>query len=341
MKKKYDEMYVVYHETEKVINQRVSKVERNLHMKEEEVVRLKQILYGKEDVIRKVSIAYEQAKNDLEDYIEQIDIFKAKINEYETLDHNELITQNRNLKTQNKQLLMALMNHLTQPRSRKSSKKKKSRFSGTLISNPEFRKRGALDHSVKHKSQQKRKKTSHRKHSSKRGQKAAGLNNFSSLLDNRNVPSLRSVNKKLINVQNSQLANNYQSFDNTLNKAAMMDHLASSVKNSTSVDFYSDGFRALHHQSVKTPQGDISTHLRQRSKNRPKTAVRREKEIRQREDIHSASQQVPYEHVFGHEDDFSHNELEQFKEDIRNGNIELVDDIDPQTMEMYDHEEDD
>lgn len=236
MKQKYDEMYVFYHETEKVVSQRVSKIERNLHMKEEEVVRLKQILYGKEDVIRKVSIAYEQAKNDLEDYIEQIDIFKAKINDYETLDHNELITQNRNLRVQNKQLLMALMNHLTQPRSRKNSKKKKSRFSGTLISNPELRKKGALEHQSKHKSQQRRKKASHRKHSSKRRQKAAGLNNFSSLLDYRNIPSQSAINKNLINMKNSQLANNYQSFDNTLNKAAMMDHFASSVKNSTSVD---------------------------------------------------------------------------------------------------------
>ena len=62
MKVKYDEMYEIYTETERVINQRVSKVERVLHMKEEEVVRLKQILYGKEDIIRKISIAYEQSK---------------------------------------------------------------------------------------------------------------------------------------------------------------------------------------------------------------------------------------------------------------------------------------
>lgn len=82
----------------------------------------------------------------------------------------------------------------------------------------------------------------------------------------------------------------------------------------------------------------MGAHLRQRNKNRPKTAVRREKEIKQREDIHSASQQVPYEHVFGHEEDMSHSELEQFREDIRNGNIELVDDIDPQTMDMYEDE---
>lgn len=55
-------MYEIYYETEKVVTERVQKIERNLHMKEEEVARLKQILYGKEDDIRKVSIAYEQCK---------------------------------------------------------------------------------------------------------------------------------------------------------------------------------------------------------------------------------------------------------------------------------------
>ena len=59
---KYNEIYEICYETEKVINQRSAKLERNLHMKEEEVVRLKQILYGKEDIIRKISIAFEQTK---------------------------------------------------------------------------------------------------------------------------------------------------------------------------------------------------------------------------------------------------------------------------------------
>lgn len=62
LKSKYDEMHEIWYETEKVISQRISKTERNLNMKEEEVARLKQILYGKEDVIRKISIAYEQTK---------------------------------------------------------------------------------------------------------------------------------------------------------------------------------------------------------------------------------------------------------------------------------------
>lgn len=62
LKAKYDEMHEIWYETEKVISQRISKTERNLNMKEEEVARLKQILYGKEDVIRKISIAYEQTK---------------------------------------------------------------------------------------------------------------------------------------------------------------------------------------------------------------------------------------------------------------------------------------
>lgn len=59
---KYNELYELSHETEKVVQRRVAAVDRARHMKEEEVARLKQILYGKEDVIRKISIAYEQSK---------------------------------------------------------------------------------------------------------------------------------------------------------------------------------------------------------------------------------------------------------------------------------------
>ena len=103
MKDKYDQMYEAYYETEKVINDKVCKIERNLHMKEEEVVRLKQILNNKEDIIRKVSIAYEQSKNSLEEYQDQIEYYKHQIEEYEKLDQNNLLVENQNLKM----LLMA------------------------------------------------------------------------------------------------------------------------------------------------------------------------------------------------------------------------------------------
>ena len=35
---KYDEMYEMFHETEKVVNRKIAKVDHSLHMKEEEVM---------------------------------------------------------------------------------------------------------------------------------------------------------------------------------------------------------------------------------------------------------------------------------------------------------------
>ena len=121
-------------------------------MKEEEVVRLKQILNNKEDIIRKVSIAYEQSKNSLEEYQDQIEYYKHQIEEYEKLDQNNLLVENQNLKMQNRQLMVTLMNHLTKANSRKGSKKKKrSRFGGTLMGGYDSRKSGLLDSSMRKK----------------------------------------------------------------------------------------------------------------------------------------------------------------------------------------------
>lgn len=324
-------MYELYYETEKVVSRRVQKIENNLHMKEEEVVRLKQILYGKEDDIRKVSIAYEQAKGDMESYIEQIDYLQQKLQDYEGSEHHQLVVDNKNLRIQNKQLLSTLMNHLTRSHSRKGSKKK-NRLSGTLVSNSELRKRKIFDHSSK-RSQSKYKKRSHRKSSSKRRLKG----------EYRNVPSLRSINKNMMNANNNNLINNYQSFDTTLNKA-MMENFVSSVKNSASADgkenseIYADKFRSSgHHISSKTPQIDKRS-VSSKRKARPKTAVRREKNMNQNEDMHSSSLQVPYESAFGHQEDGEYltpQQLEELKEEIRKGNISFVDNLDPNNLENY------
>lgn len=132
MRTKYDEMYEYYTETEKVVTKRIEGIESNLHMKEEEVVRLKQILYNKEDVIRKISIAYEQAKNNLESYIDEIEYLNHRLTETDNREFNKLVYDNQNLRQQNKQLLTMLMNHLTKVNRSKSDRKKK-KLENTLI----------------------------------------------------------------------------------------------------------------------------------------------------------------------------------------------------------------
>lgn len=96
-----------------------------MYKKEEEVTRLKQILYGKEDVIRKVSIAYEQAKNNVESYIEEIDYLRIKIQDKENQNNDQIFVQNENLKVQNRQLIMMLMDHLTKVNRKSSEKRRK------------------------------------------------------------------------------------------------------------------------------------------------------------------------------------------------------------------------
>jgi hypothetical protein len=306
-------MYEMFHETEKVVNERVGKFERNMHMKEEENVRLKQILYGKEDVIRQVSIAYEQAKTDVEAYEDHIDFYKMKIQKYENETPDDLRADNMNLKAQNKQLLITLMSHLTKSKPRKSSKSKKSRFSGTLVSNSELRRRSGLDTSKRTLS--KKKKASHRKHSSKRRHKRdIILNNLNSMLDYRNNASLSAMNKNLINIQNSQLVNNYQSFDSTLNKGRS-GNIMSNAKNDDkeNSDMYAE---SGHYHSVKTPQAEGHKKSNKR-KHRPKTAVRREQDLNPREDLHSNSQHVPYEHLFGESGDMTPEEFEHHQREMQ------------------------
>lgn len=253
----------------------------------------------KKMIYAKYQLLMSNVNNDMEEYVDQIDYLTSQLKEYEESDQQALITENRNLRIQNKRLLTTLMTHLTEVKSRKSSKKK-NRLSGTLVNNNDLRRR-MRDNSSKRK-HHKYKKKSHRKHSSKRRGKK----------DYRNVPSLSAINKNIMNIQNSNLINNYQSFDSTLNKA-MMENFVSSVKNSSLAedkenhDMYTDGFRMnMHHQSVKTPQGDGKYYSNKR-KHRPKTAVRREKHMHNREDLHSSSLQVPYNHMFGyHDEDFDH-----------------------------------
>jgi len=332
-------LYELSHETEKVVNEKISKVERTLHMKEEEVVRLKQILYGKEDIIRKISVAYEQSKTNVEEYVDEISYYKQEMSKFDQGEYEQLLSENQNFKIQNKQLLVTIMKNLTKS-SRKGSKKR-SRLNGTLI-NSEIRKKSGYDTHSKRR-QQKRKK-SYRKHSSKRKyRKEIALNNFNSLLDYRKVPSLSVMNKNLVNIHNNQMMNNYQSFDSTFNNTSVPEKFASSVKNGIHADeqenrsVHQEALGSSQYHSIKTPQQDRRQAMSK--KGRPKTAVRREKDIRHREDLHSTSQQVAYEQMFAVGDNsdnqMSPNELEQFRDDIRNGNIELVEHIDPNKMQNY------
>jgi hypothetical protein len=126
MQIKYDEMYELYYDTEQVVNKKMSAVQHALSIKDQEVIKLKQILYEKEDMIRKVSIAYEQYKSNIETYEDEITYLKTEnmrlLNNIALIqkhDKNNLFFQVQNLKLQNKQLLQALMNHLTKT-SRKS-----------------------------------------------------------------------------------------------------------------------------------------------------------------------------------------------------------------------------
>lgn len=104
-------------------------------MKEEECARLKQILYTKEEVIRKISVAYEQSKTDEEAFQDRVEVYKSQIKALQKASPENLIKENLSLKEQNKELIVTLIDHLCQSksRSRKRSKRKKSRFSGTLV----------------------------------------------------------------------------------------------------------------------------------------------------------------------------------------------------------------
>lgn len=150
--------------TENIIQQEVSKYEQKFHMKEEEWARLKQILYTKEDIIRKISVAYEQSKADEESFQDQLDHYKSQISELEKMTPDALMAENINLKEQNKQLIITLIDYFTKPGSRKRSKRKKNRFSGTLMNINKLRK-SAQEHSRRRLSR--RKKGSQRKSSSK------------------------------------------------------------------------------------------------------------------------------------------------------------------------------
>jgi hypothetical protein len=165
-------------------------------------------------------------------------------------DFERIYSENQNLRLQNKQLLVTLMKNLTKS-SRKSSKKK-NRFSGTLISSDHY------NNPSKHRS--KRRKHSYRKPSSKRRtRKEITLNNFSSLLDH-NVPSLSAMHKNVM-----PFVQNYQSFDSTLSKP--IDH---------SPLFFNN---LPQNEKENNYMDDQYKEEEKRGKRRPKTAVRREKEI--------------------------------------------------------------
>ena len=246
MKSKYDEMYRYYTETETVVQERISGIENKLNMKEQEVLRLKQIIYGKEDIIRKVSIAYEQAKNNLEDYIDEIEYLKQRLSEHEGQEYSQVVLDNQSLRSQNKQLLTMLMTHLTNvdKRSGSNKSKKKSKLNDTMINN-DYKRQSFLNASMKRRSKQKIKPQARRKPSSKRKSKKIKVgraraltsdryfNNSNQLQDYRNLSSLTPLNKNLIRIQNSfnqvnNNNNNYNSFDNTLDKAQMNNYMTSS-----------------------------------------------------------------------------------------------------------------
>jgi myosin heavy subunit len=227
MKTKYDEMYIYCTNTEKVVNERV-------HMKEQEVIRLKKILFGKEDIIRKVSIAYEQAKNNLESYVDEIEYLKQRLATHEGDEGSQIILDNESLRSQNKQLLNMLMSHLTNIDKKQESSKSKNKKLGNTVK--------VINASMKGRSKQKIKPTSKRRCSAKRKSKRAKagraraltsdryFNNMNQLQDYRNMSSLTPLNKNLINIQNN-MNNNYQSFDNTLDKVQMTNHMATNLQN--------------------------------------------------------------------------------------------------------------
>lgn len=309
LKNKQDEINKIYQETEELIKNEVKKYEQKYHMKEEECTRLKQILYTKEDIIRKISIAYEQVKNEEEAFKDQIEYYREKAKEIEKLPSHSLLEENINLKEQNKQLLVTLIGHLTKKRSlsRKSSKRKKSRLNGTQVNIQKLRK-SVVDNSKMRLSR--RKKGSQRKHSSKRrkNKERMNLNNLNSMLEYKYMPSLTSMNKNLAKNHNNQLINNYQSFDSTLSNS-MLENILAKIKISGENN---EGYADPHYHSVKTPQGD-KREFRMKPQNRPKTAVRRKKERKNRRDeLHSSSQQVQYNNQFENSGEISQENIQPY-----------------------------
>lgn len=161
---KENEIDEIYRNQENYMQQEIMKYEQKYLMKEEEWVRLKQILYSKEDIIRKISVAYEQSKADEDTYQDQIEHYKSQINDLEKVSPQKLIEENLSLKEQNKQLIVTLLNHLTRSSSGKKSKRKKARFSGTMVNLHKTRK---SQHDNSRHRLSRKKKSSQRKHSSK------------------------------------------------------------------------------------------------------------------------------------------------------------------------------
>lgn len=84
MKVKYDEMYEMHTDTEKVVGDRIKKVEDNLYMKEEEVSRLKELVYQKETIIRNISGAHEQHKMNIEKLEDEIYYHQSETNKVQS-----------------------------------------------------------------------------------------------------------------------------------------------------------------------------------------------------------------------------------------------------------------
>ena len=72
--------------------------------------------------------------NGIESYIDQIEYYKAKVDELEQNYNNDLEIQNKNLRQQNKQLLISLMDNLTKVNKSGSVDKKRKRKSRCLDS---------------------------------------------------------------------------------------------------------------------------------------------------------------------------------------------------------------
>ncbi|CAI2366782.1 unnamed protein product [Moneuplotes crassus] len=289
---KDNEISEIYKNTENIIQQEVSKYEQKFHMKEEECARLKQILYTKEDIIRKISVAYEQSKADEDSFQDQLDHYKSQISELEKMTPDALMAENMNLKEQNKQLIITLIDYFTKPRSRKRSKRKKNTFSGTLMNINKLRK-SAQEHSRRRLSR--RKKGSQRKSSSKKRSHKDRVNlshlnhrnQFIDLPDTKRTPlnSIKNMSKKriLMKTYKNPSSTTYQSYDpcllnSTMNQEILHSGFSKSPKN------LQNPLQA-HHHSVKTPQDPQSTPFSLPSKPRATTThlshppLRREAQI--------------------------------------------------------------
>ena len=127
---------------------------------------------SKEQVIEELEQERDQAKNQIKAYVQKIEHHEIysnqRLSEYQNQDMDQILIDNQNLRVQNRQLLVILMNHLTNINKKIVKKKKrKNKFGATILTNSKNRKQMYIETSSKRRSKI-RNRSHNKRYSSKR-----------------------------------------------------------------------------------------------------------------------------------------------------------------------------